>query len=131
MNKLDELFELYAQRDAIALSKRELIDSVIPVEVRAAIGDIESEFQPKEIEVIEKIEQLEASIKTEAIAQRSWLDGQQLMCVFRQGGKQVQVDDVLRIADRFEKTVPEVSAELRGIITLKKDSAVLQVKKGL
>jgi hypothetical protein len=67
IEKLDQLAEYQAQRDAANLAKQELIDAVYTPEIRQAIADIEAEFTLKNMVVDEKIADTEAEIKAELL----------------------------------------------------------------
>ena len=41
--KLDELSELYAQRDLATLEKQRLIDEILTAEIKARMADIDAE----------------------------------------------------------------------------------------
>ena len=60
---LDQLAELYAQRDLASLEKQRLIDNILTQEIKAQIADIEAEFSGKNETVNDAIANLEAQIK--------------------------------------------------------------------
>jgi hypothetical protein len=116
-------------RDVFAMDKQAKRKQVIPDDVQADLDDIEAEYAEKEELLSDKIKELEAHLKNEALVNREPIRGEYFQVIFTRGGYSVKTDDVLRVADRFEKTLPEVSAELRAIITKKKDSVSIQPRK--
>ena len=83
--KLDELSELYAQRDLSTMDKQRLIDEVLTAEIKAKIAEIEAEFAGKSETVIEKIEALENQVKELVKEKGASVKGQFLHAVFAKG----------------------------------------------
>ena len=83
--KLDELSELYAQRDLSTMDKQRLIDEVLTAEIKAKIAEIEAEFAGKSETVIEKIEALENEVKELVKEKGASVKGQFLHAVFAKG----------------------------------------------
>ncbi len=82
---LDELSELYAQRDLSTLEKQRLIDEVLTPEIKAKISEIEAEFNGKSDTVSEKISTLETQIKDEVKKNGASVKGQFLHAVYTKG----------------------------------------------
>ena len=84
-NKLDQLAELYAQRDLLKIDYSQKRDDAIPEEVEAALADIDIEYMPK-IETIDtKIVILETEVKDEVKAGEKSVKGQFIHAVFAKG----------------------------------------------
>jgi hypothetical protein len=83
--KLDELAELRASLDVVALEKQAAIDSVYTPEIHAKISDIEIEFAGKAQVAIEKAAALEAEIKDAVIEGGETVKGSFLMAVWAKG----------------------------------------------
>lgn len=82
---LDELSELYAQRDLSTLEKQRLIDEVLTPEIKAKISEIEAEFNGKSDTVSEKISTLETQIKDDVKKNGTSVKGQFLHAVYTKG----------------------------------------------
>lgn len=83
--KLDELSELYAQRDLATLEKQRLIDEIYTPEIKAKLAEIEAEFSGKNEVVLEKISTLENEVKEEVKQKGASVKGQFLHAVFAKG----------------------------------------------
>lgn len=83
--KLDELSELYAQRDLSTMDKQHMIDSVLTDEIKAKIAEIEIEFSGKGEAVSEKIAELEAEVKELVKSAGASVKGQFLHAVYTKG----------------------------------------------
>ena len=103
--KLDELAELYAQRDLETIDKQRLIDAVITAEIKAKIAEIEAEFSGKGEAVSEKINALEAEVKELVKQAGKSVKGQFLHAVFTKG--RVTLDS--KALDGYAKAHPELS----------------------
>jgi len=82
---LEQLTELYAQKDLLNIAKDEARDAAIPEEVEAALADIDAEFAPKQEAVAEKIEALEAEAKAAVLAEGETVKGGALQAVYTKG----------------------------------------------
>jgi len=82
---LEQLTELYAQKDLLNIAKDEARDAAIPEEVEAALADIDAEFSPKLEAVAEKIEALEAEAKAAVLAEGETVKGGALQAVYTKG----------------------------------------------
>ncbi len=127
---IQDFDNLIAMRDVLMLEKQAQRDQVIPAEVKAELEAIDAEFAEKETLLAEKIAAAEAALKAQAVAAGATIEGQYYNFQYTKGGFTVKVDDVLRVADRWEKTHPEVAAELRSILSKKKSFASMQPKRG-
>lgn len=83
--KLNELAEMRAQVDLIALEKKKLIDGLIPPEILQQIADVETEFAPKFESMQKSISAVEEAIKQETIALGTTIHGDLLDAVFASG----------------------------------------------
>jgi len=106
--KLDELSELYAQRDLSALDKQKLIDAILTDEIKAKIAEVEVEFSGKAESVNEKISLLESEVKELVKQSGASVKGQFLHAVFTKG--RVTWDS--KSLDGYVKAHPEL-AEFR------------------
>jgi hypothetical protein len=82
---LDDLDELYAQRDLLNLQKQELIDSILTPEIRATVAEIEAEFADKAKTVNEYIQQAEAEVKTAVLEHGATIKSTHLQAVYAKG----------------------------------------------
>ena len=83
--KLDQLAEMYAQRDLATMDKQKLIDELYTPELKKQIADIEAEFSAKTDAVNENIATLEAEVKEEVKQHGSSVKGKFLNAVFTKG----------------------------------------------
>lgn len=83
--RLNELAELYAQRDLATMDKQKLIDEILTAEIKARMADIEAEFSGKTEVVNEKIAALEAEVKTAVKEHGASVKGQFLHAVYTKG----------------------------------------------
>ena len=83
--KLDQLAEMYAQRDLATMDKQKLIDELYTAELKKQIADIEAEFSAKTEAVNENIATLEAEVKEEVKQHGSSVKGKFLNAVFTKG----------------------------------------------
>lgn len=65
--KLDRLADYQAKRDYLNLEKKELLDQVIPPEIRQRIEEIEAEFSGRLEAVDANIAELEVDIRQDAL----------------------------------------------------------------
>lgn len=83
--KLDELAELYAQRDLSTMEKQRMVDEVLTAEIKAKIAEIEAEFAGKSEAVNDKITLLENEVKELVKEKGASVKGQFLHAVFAKG----------------------------------------------
>ena len=79
---LDELAEVEAQLDLLVLSKKEMINSVIPFVVRQHMDDIEVEFASKIAVTEANIAQLREHIRQDVLELGSTVKGEFIMAVW-------------------------------------------------
>lgn len=103
--KLDELSELYTQRDIATLEKQRLIDELYTAEIKAKIADIEAEFAGKTEAVSDKITLLEGEVKELVKTEGASVKGQFLHAVFTKG--RVTWDS--KALDGYAKAHPELT----------------------
>lgn len=127
---IQEFDDLIAQRDLLMLEKQTQRDKVIPIEVKAELDAIDAEFSDKEELIAAKIALAEEALKAQAVSAGTTIESQYYNFQYTKGGFTVKVDDVQRVADRWEKTHPGVAVELRSILTKKKSFASKQPKRG-
>lgn len=84
-DKLSRLEEFHAQREALSGQKQDLIDQVLPPEVKARMGEIEAEFGQKAEALEANIEALEAEIKVETLAHGATVKGGRFQAVWNKG----------------------------------------------
>jgi len=104
-NKLDELAELYAQRDLTMLDKQKLLDEILTAEIKARMADIEAEFSGKSEIVNEKILKLESEIKDAVKQEGTSIKGQFIHAVFSKG----RISWDTKILDGLMIALPELS----------------------
>lgn len=85
MNKLDELYELQAQRTVAELDKQALIDSVMTPEIKEKLDEINAEFASRVAVLDEKITILTDEIKKDVIEHGESLKGTYLQAVYMKG----------------------------------------------
>lgn len=85
IDKLNRLADFQAQRDYLNLQKQELIESVLPPEIKARIEEIEAEFSGRLEAVNANIEGLECDIKQDAVEEGATVQGQFLQAVWNRG----------------------------------------------
>lgn len=83
--KLDDLSELYAQRDLSEIDKQKLINTILTDEIKVKIAEIEAEFSDKNKIVFEKIALLENEIKELVKQNGASIKGRFLHAVFTKG----------------------------------------------
>jgi hypothetical protein len=79
---LENLTELYAQRDLLAIDHKRAATEAMPPEVRQILDDIDAEYSPKEAAVSEKIQELEDAVKTEVLTAGATVKGGSLQAVY-------------------------------------------------
>ncbi len=126
---IEEYDQLLGLRDVLMLEKQAQRDQVIPDEVKAELEAIDAEFAEKEEQLAAKIEAAESALKAKAVAAGATIEGKYYNFQYTKGGFTVKVDDVLRVADRWEKVNPEFAAELRSILSKKNSFASKQPKR--
>jgi len=82
---LEQLTDLYAQRDLLNIDRDQARDDAIPEEVKAALADIDAEFAPKQEAVAEKIAALEEQAKVAVLAEGATVKGGALQAVYTKG----------------------------------------------
>ena len=126
---LTELENLYALRDLLSLDKTQKRNLIIPHDVQDELDALDREYASKEETLAEKISALEIQAKNDALTAGNTIVGAHFQVVFTKGGKTVSAKDLLSLADRWEKTNPEVAAEMRSIVTVKNSFASIQARK--
>lgn len=84
-DKLDELSDLRSALDTIALEKQATIDSVLTLEIKNKLAEIDAEFAGKSEVASGKAEALEAEIKELVKAGAETVKGNWLMAVWNKG----------------------------------------------
>ena len=82
---LQQLEELYAQQDVVALQKQEVMDKLLPPELKAELAAIDLEFGQQTEAIAETIKVIEAEIKVAVVAHGATVKGQKFMAVFNKG----------------------------------------------
>lgn len=115
---LEQLTELYAQRDLLHIDNASARDSAIPADVAKALADIDAEFMPKHQAIAEKIEELETQVKTAVLTEGVTVKGGALQAVFSKGrvtwdGK--KLDGMMSLIPQLEdaRKVGEPSVTIR------------------
>lgn len=102
--QLDDLDNARARIDALKLKKKELIDSVIPDNVRDDINGIEDEFDPAIRDAEEIARQLEDDIKGKVALYGSSIEGEHLKATYYKG----RVSWDTKLLEGFALSHPEV-----------------------
>lgn len=117
---LEQLTELYAQRDLLHLDQTKARDNAIPAEVAQALADVDAEYMPKHQAIAEKIEALEAEVKTAVLAEGETIKGGALQAVYAKGrvtwdGK--KLDGMMSLIPQLEdaRKVGEPSVSIRKV----------------
>ena len=82
---LNDLANFEAQKEVMRFEKEELINGVIPADLRKAISDIAEEFADKTIAVDENIDRLREEIKQLVISDQKSIKGTFLQAVYNNG----------------------------------------------
>lgn len=117
---LEQLTELYAQRDLLNIDHAQARDNAIPEEVEAALADIDAEFAPKQDAIAAKISSLEEQAKTAVLAEGETVKGGALQAVYAKGrvtwdGK--KLDGMMSLIPQLEdaRKVGEPSVSIRKV----------------
>ena len=117
---LEQLTELYAQRDLLNIDHAQARDNAIPEEVEAALADIDAEFAPKQDAITAKISSLEEQAKTAVLAEGATVKGGALQAVYAKGrvtwdGK--KLDGMMSLIPQLEdaRKVGEPSVSIRKV----------------
>lgn len=117
---LEQLTELYAQRDLLHLDQTKARDNAIPTSVAQALADVDAEFAPKHQAIAEKIETLEAEAKNAVLAEGATAKGGALQAVYAKGrvtwdGK--KLDGMMSLIPQLEdaRKVGEPSVSIRKV----------------
>ncbi len=103
--KLDQLAELQAQAEYLALQKQALIDAVLTAEIKAKLAEIEAEFAPGAETVAANIATLTTEVKADVIAAGSTVKGAHLQAVFSKG----RVSWDTKALDGYAAAHPEIT----------------------
>jgi hypothetical protein len=82
---LNELSELQAQVDLLAIDKQGAVDAVLTPEIKAALADIEAEFTGIGAEATRQIDYLTQSIKASVLALGETVKGAGIQAVYTKG----------------------------------------------
>jgi len=82
--KLDKLYDLYAHQEVRRLQKQELIDSLIPDEIRQQIADVEAEFEANDF-ISDTVASLEDEIREDIKRLGETVKGDGLMASYVKG----------------------------------------------
>lgn len=85
VQKLDQLAEMKAQNDLLKIKKQELIDSVMTLEIKQQLRDIDDEFEPQLEAINNKDSELRKEIKAEIIEGGETIKGASLQAVYSKG----------------------------------------------
>jgi len=82
---LEQLSEFYAQLDMLQFQKADLLDTVMPPEIKQAVEDVNAEFADKENTVRENMADLEDAVKQAVIEEGETSKGGVLQAVYNKG----------------------------------------------
>ncbi|MBI5879574.1 MAG: hypothetical protein HZB53_18135 [Chloroflexi bacterium] len=83
--QLEQVADLRARRESLALQKENLRDSVLTDEIRAKLAEIDAEFNPQLEALDEAAAELEADVKQAIIALGTSVKGQHAQGVWYRG----------------------------------------------
>ena len=127
---IETLEELYAARDLLSIKKHEMIQAVMPEEVKIAVSDIKAEFVQKEDSLNDKIKDAEGRIRGIVKDGGSTVTGKHWQVIYARGSYTVSAKDVLALANRWEKTNPDVAAEIRSILGMSEPKTTIKSRDG-
>jgi hypothetical protein len=102
--KLDQLANCQAEREVLAFQKQELIDQVLPPEIKARLEEIEVEFADRFAAVDERIQAFQEEIKADVIRHGGTVKSTFLRAIWHQG--RVTWDN--SGMERYARSNPEV-----------------------
>lgn len=82
---LDRLAELNAAKDALALQRQALIDSILNDEIKAKLADIDAEFAPMTEAVTNQANELEGQVREAVVSHGATVKGAHLQAVYSKG----------------------------------------------
>lgn len=82
---LDQLSELYTRRDLLNLEKKELLETVLPPEIKEAMNAIDLEYKGKEEIVSKNIADVEEQIKNSVVESGDSVKGEFLHAIYYKG----------------------------------------------
>jgi len=85
--KLDQLAELNAQKQLLALDKMALKDKILTDDMRVELAAVDAEFEDQENEVNKKINELTEGIKAAVVNHGSKVIGTHLPAIYIKGRK--------------------------------------------
>jgi hypothetical protein len=103
--KLDQLANFLAERDVLALEKKELIDQILTPEIRARLEEVEVEFAGKVEAVQENITALEEEIRADVLRQGASVKASFLRVIWHKG----RVTWDTKSLDSYAESHPEVA----------------------
>ena len=104
--KLDELADLRAQIDVLALQKQDVIDTVFTAEIKGILAAIDAEFAGKAEEATTKANALEAELKAAVIAHGATVKSTFYQAVWVKGKTSWES----KLLDGYMLAHPEISA---------------------
>ena len=102
--KLDQLANCQAEREVLTFQKQELIDQILPPEIKARLDEIEIEFADRFAVVDERIQALQEEVRAEVIRHGGTVKGTFLRAIWHQG----RVTWDTQGMDRYALTNPDV-----------------------
>jgi len=104
--ELDRLANMQAERDVLAMTKQQLVDAIIALEIKAQIAEVEAEFAPKLETVDAKIEAQTSIVKRLVLEIGDSVKGAFLHAVFAKG----RVSWDTKALDGYAVAHPEIVA---------------------
>ena len=105
VDKLNQLAELYSQRDLLGMEKQRLIDAILTPEIKAQIAEIEAEFSGPVQAVNDKAASLENEIRADVVTAGATVKGEYLQAVFTKG----RVSWDTKALDGYAAAHPEIT----------------------
>lgn len=105
IEKLNQLAEMYARRDAERLAYEELRNKIIPQEIKEQLAEIDAEYAGSQEAVNNNIQALETEIKTEVASVGSSVKGDHIQAVYTKG----RVSWDTKALDGYATAHPEIA----------------------
>ena len=126
---LDNLDDLRAKADLTRANRDDLKAKIMGDELIKTLKEVDDEFQSELDRIQSQAATIESQIKDEVLLARESIEGQHLRAKFNPGGAMVTAKDVRELADKYSVSLPIVAAQMRGLITQKKASVIIEAIK--
>lgn len=103
--RLNDLADLRAKKDLLDIQKKDLIDSVIPTEVKIKLREIDDEFADAYSALATALQEVESEIKHAVIEQGHSFTGNALQAVYMPG----PVTWESKVLEGMAKLIPQIN----------------------